>query len=318
MTQIITVTANPAIDVSTSVGKIVPFTKLRCAPAHQDPGGGGINVARVVHRLGGDVAAIYPAGGASGQLLRCLIDREGVRSIAIPASEETRQDFTVFEEGTNQQYRFVMPGAPLSGAEWQECIRQIVGAGLRRAYVVASGSLPPGVPEDFFARVVRAAKEIGAKAIVDTSGLPLKAALNEGVYLIKPNLREFQELAGTKSSDDAALIEAGRSLIDQGLVEIIALSLGPRGALLIAREFALRADSLPIKPASVVGAGDSFLGAMVWSLAKDDSLEIALRYGVAAGSAALLNPGTELCRIADVKRLAPQVVVRTTPIPDQI
>jgi len=318
LTQIITVTVNPAIDVSTSVSKIAPFSKLRCAPAHQDPGGGGINVARVVHRLGGDVTAIYPAGGASGQLLCGLIDRERVESIAILASEETRQDFTIFEEATNQQYRFVMPGASLSGAEWQECIGRLVGSRLRPAYVVASGSLPPGVPEDFFARVARAAKEMGAKAIVDTSGLPLKAALKEGVYLIKPNLREFQELAKIKSSDDVALIEAGRSLIEQGFVEIIALSLGPRGALLIARELALCADGLPIKPASVVGAGDSFLGAMVWSLAQGDSLEAALRYGVAGGSAAMLNPGTELCRLADVKHLAPSVVVRTVPNSDRI
>jgi 6-phosphofructokinase 2 len=159
---------------------------------------------------------------------------------------------------------------------------------------------------------------MGAKAIVDTSGLPLKAALKEGVYLIKPNLREFQELAKIKSSDDVALIEAGRSLIEQGFVEIIALSLGPRGALLIARELALCADGLPIKPASVVGAGDSFLGAMVWSLAQGDSLEAALRYGVAGGSAAMLNPGTELCRLADVKHLAPSVVVRTVPNSDRI
>jgi 6-phosphofructokinase 2 len=134
--------------------------------------------------------------------------------------------------------------------------------------------------------------------------------LGEGIYLIKPNLREFQELTGTRSSDDAELIEAGRSLIDKGLVELIALTLGPRGALLIARDQALRADALPIKPASVVGAGDSFVGALFWSLARDNGLDAALRYGVAAGSAALLNPGTELCQSEDVKRLSPQVTIR--------
>ena len=317
MTQIITVTLNPAIDVSTSVGKIAPFTKLRCAVARQQPGGGGINIARVVQRLGGDVSAIYPAGGASGQLLRALMDREGVRSFAIPASEETRQDFTIYEETTNQQYRFVMPGASLSEPEWQACIDRIVSPGLRPAYIVASGSLPPGAPEDLFGRVARSAKEMGAKAVLDTSGLPLKAALKEGLYLIKPNLREFQELTGIKSADDAALIGAGQNLIDQGLVEIIALSLGPQGALLIARERAWRADSLPIKPTSVVGAGDSFLGAMVWSLTQGGSLDTALRHGVAAGSAALLNAGTELCHFVDVKRLVPEVVLRTAPIQDR-
>lgn len=314
MTQIITVTPNPAIDVSTSVGKMAPFAKLRCAPPRHDPGGGGINVARVVKRLGGEVAAIYPAGGATGQRLCRLMEREAVQSLAIPAAEETREDFTVFEETTKQQYRFVLPGAPLSEREWQECLRVLAGSKPRPRFVVASGSLPPGVPEDFFGRVARVAKTMGAKLIVDTSGPPLKAALQEGAYLIKPNLREFRELTGISSADDGALIDAGRDLIARGQVELIALSLGPRGALLIARDRALRAEGLPIKPASVVGAGDSFVGAMAWSLAHDTNLDAALRYGVAAGSAALLNPGTELCQSEDVRRLAPQVTIRPAAI----
>jgi 6-phosphofructokinase 2 len=150
---------------------------------------------------------------------------------------------------------------------------------------------------------------MGAKMIMDTSGPPLKAALMEGVFLIKPNLREFQELTGISSADDAALIEAGRSLIDRGLVKLIALSLGPRGALFIARDRALRAEGLSIKIASVVGAGDSFLGALTWSLAREDELDVALKLGVAAGSAALLSPGTDLCRFEDVQRLVPQVII---------
>lgn len=167
----------------------------------------------------------------------------------------------------------------------------------RPKFVVASGSLPQGVPEDFFGRVARVSKEMSTKVVLDTSGPP-------------PNLREFQELTGTSSADDVDLVEAGRSLIARGLVEFIALTLGPHGALFIARDQALRADGLPIKPASVVGAGDSFVGAMVWSLAHDNSFDAALRYGVAAGSAALLNPGTELCQSENVMRLAPQVMIR--------
>jgi 6-phosphofructokinase 2 len=306
-----TVTPNPAIDVSTSVSKVAPFTKLRCTAPRHDPGGGGINVARVVKRLGGDVAAIYPAGGAAGQLLCRLMDREGVQSVTLRTLEETREDFTVFEESTEQQYRFVVPGARLSDGEWQECLSLLTSTARRPDFVVASGSLPPGVPEDFFGRVARVAKEMEAKVIVDTSGPPLEAALNEGVYLIKPNLREFRELTGAGSADDVELVAAGRSLIERGLVEFIALSLGSNGALLIARDQALRADGMAIKPASVVRAGDSFVGAMVWSLAHDHSLDAALRYGIAAGSAALLNPGTELCQFEDVLNLAPQVILRS-------
>ena len=271
-------------------------------------------MARVINRLGGDVAAIYPSGGSTGQLLRRLMDREGVRSITLPTLEEAREDFTVFEETTTQQYRFVLPGARLSEAEWQQCLSLLASTEPRPKFVVGSGSLPPDVPEDFFGRVASVAKAMDAKAIVDTSGPALKAALTEGVYLIKPNLREFQELTSTKSAEVDALISAGRGLIAQGLVELIALSLGSDGALLISQDRALRADSIPIKPASVVGAGDSFMGAMVWSLLDDDSLEAALRHGVAAGSAALLNPGTELCLSEDVRRLAPQVIIRSEPL----
>lgn len=313
MTQIITVTPNPAIDVSTSVGKIAPFTKLRCASPKRDPGGGGINVARVVKRLGGEVAAIYPAGGAAGGLLRRLMDREGVQSLVIPAVEETREDFTVFEETTNQQYRFVMPGAPLSEPEWQECLRQVTSIRPRPDFVIASGSLPPGVPEDFYGRVARVAKGMGAKVFVDTSGASLKAALTEGVYLIKPNLREFQELTDIRTADEKTLINAGFSLIGRGFVKLIALSLGQKGAMLITSDGALRADGLSINAISVVGAGDSFLGALTWSLSQDRDLQVAFGYAMAAGSAALLAPGTDLCRVEDVERLLGQVTVRAMP-----
>ena len=309
--QIVTLTINPAVDVSTSVKKMVAFTKMRCAEAQRDPGGGGINVARVLKRLGIEATAIYPAGGAIGQLLATLVEREGVRSIVIPTFNDTREDITIFDETSREQFRLVFPGAPLSHLEWQECLGSIARIKPQPAFVIASGSLPAGVPDDFFGRVAQASGE-HSKVIVDTSGPFLKAALERGAYLIKPNLHEFWQLAGIAASDDAALIEAGRRLFDRYRVEVIAISMGPQGALLVTRDMALRANGLPIEPVSVSGAGDSFLGAMVWSLVNNNSLEMALRYGVAGGSAALLNPGTELCRPEDVHRLASEVKV--TPI----
>ncbi|MGO8914095.1 MAG: 1-phosphofructokinase family hexose kinase [Bradyrhizobium sp.] len=310
-TQIVTLTINPAVDVSTSVARMVPFTKMRCAQAHRDPGGGGINVARALMRLGLESTAIYPAGGATGQLLATLVEREGVRSMVIPTSNDTREDITILDGTTREQFRLVFPGARLNDIEWQECLASIARITPQPAYIIASGSVPPGVPHDFFGRVTQASKA-HSKIIVDTSGPFLKAALEAGVYLIKPNLREFQELAEITATDEASLVDAGRGLIDRYRIEVIALSMGSDGALLVTRDMALRANGLPIEPISVSGAGDSFLGAMVWSLVKGNSLEIALRYGVAGGSAALLNPGTELCRPEDVHRLAPEVIV--TPI----
>lgn len=308
-TRIVTLTINPAVDVSTSVKKMAPFTKMRCAQARRDPGGGGINVARVLKRLGIEASAIFPAGGATGKLLGSLVEREGVQGVLVPAQNETREDLTVFDETSREQYRFVFPGAPLDEIEWQECLDSIARIKPPPAFVIASGSLPAGVPDDFYGRIAQASKG-HSKVIVDTSGPFLKAALQHGVYLIKPNLHEFQDLAGITASDDAALIAAGRRLIDRGEVEVIALSLGPDGALLITRDLAMRADGLPIEPVSVSGAGDSFLGAMVWSLANNSSLETALRYAVAGGSAALLSPGTDLCRPEHMHRLVAEVMVR--------
>lgn len=309
-TQIVTLTINPAVDISTSVKKMTPFTKMRCTQAHRDPGGGGINVARVLKRLGSEAPAIYPAGGVTGRLLETLVEGEGVRSMVIPARNDTREDITIFDETTREQFRLVFPGAALSEYEWQQCLDEISRVSPQAAFVIASGSLPAGVPADFYGRVAQASKGL-AKVIVDTSGNSLKAALDVGIYLIKPNLREFQELAGITAADEASLIEAGHRLFDRYRIELIALSMGAAGALLLTPNIALRANSLAIAPISVSGAGDSFLGAMMWSLTNSDNLETALRYGVAGGSAALLNPGTELCLGEDVHRLASKVIVTT-------
>lgn len=255
------------------------------------------------------MTAIYPAGGATGELLCTLMKRELVESLAISALEETREDITIFEEETQQQYRFVMPGARLEEEEWQQCLASLALTKTKSAFVVASGSLPQGVPEDFYARIVRAARDADAKVIIDTSGPSLKAAIGEGVYLIKPNLREFRELTGLNTVEETALIEAGRNLIEEGLTELIALTMGPHGAMIISRSQIWRAKGLSVKPLSVVGAGDSFLGALVWSLAENGRIDDALRYGVAAGSAATLKRGTELCNVDDIRTLLPQVRV---------
>lgn len=307
--NIVTLAMNPSIDVSTSVKRVVPVHKLRCTAIRRDPGGGGINVARVLRRFGVDVAAIYPAGGSMGQLLRQLVDADAIRSLVIQIAEETRESFTVLEETSGQQYRFVLPGPRLSKWECRSCFDAVASLEPRPDLVVASGSLPPGIPEDFYGQIARLAKDWGARCVLDTSGAALKAALAEGVYLVKPNLRELSELMGAELDQQDAWVEACRALVGKGSAEIVALTLGDQGALLVTRDRAWRAHAVPIKPVSAVGAGDSFVGAMVWSIACGHDLKTAFRYGVAGGTAALLTAGTELCRRADVERLYREVVL---------
>lgn len=300
--NIVTVTANPAVDISTSVARLIPIHKMRCSVERRDPGGGGINVARVVARLGGDVAAIYPIGGPTGELLRRLIDREGVFSLALPISRDTREDLTILDELGSCEYRFVMPGPALMEAEWRSCLDVVASLRGNPAFIVASGSLPPGVPVDFYARLARLASRLGARYVLDTSGQALQAALAEGVYLIKPSLRELSELTGLALAERKAQLDACRELINSKNIQVVALTLGNQGAVLIAANSAWSAEPLRIEPVSSVGAGDSFLGGMIWSLASGHRHAEALRWGVAAGSAALLGFGTELGSAVDVSR----------------
>ena len=307
MADVVTLTMNPAIDLSVSVERVTPFHKLRSSEGRRDPGGGGINVARVLKRLGADVTAIYPAGGTLGLLLRQLVEKEGISQVTILIAAETREDFTVNERETGFQYRFVVPGPSLTEDEWHACLSPFAALDAHTRFVVCSGSLPPGVPYDFYRRIVEATRGPGRKMIVDSSGAPLKAVLQAGVYLVKPSLSELRDLLGAALDTRADQIKACRALIDEKQAEVVALTVGEQGAILVTRDRVLRARALPIEPKSVVGAGDSFLGAMIWALTSGHALDEAFRYAVAAGSAALLMLGTELCQRDDIERLVKQV-----------
>jgi 6-phosphofructokinase 2 len=311
MTDIVALTLNPSIDISTSVERVEPTRKLRCSSPRLYPGGGGVNVARVALRFGAGVELVYPTGGSTGHLLRRLIEREGIPNLAVDLAEETREDLTVFEEATGAEYRFVLPGPRVSESEWRNCLGVLESLHSRPKFMVASGSLPPDVPQDFYARVARIARKLGAKFVLDTSGTALEAALKEGVYLLKPNLRELNEFLGAEATDDGAIIEASRRIIARYGVEVVVTSLGEDGAILVSAGKTLRAEAPHVHVLSAVGAGDSFLGAMVSRLATGHPLEDAFRYAVAAGAAAVLTPGTALCDRADVERLLPEVRIRS-------
>lgn len=308
MIEIVSLTANPAVDLSTEVERLQPFQKLRCANARRDPGGGGINVSRVLKRFGMHSLAVYPAGGPTGNLLNQLIDKEDIDALAVSVKGETREDFSVVERSTDQQFRFVLPGSPLTESECDSLLGALEN--LRPAFLIASGSLAPGTPTSLYARAVRLAGAANAKVVLDTSGPPLAAALSRGVYLVKPNLRELRELTGKALESEKEYVSAARNVIDRGWAQIVALTLADEGALVVTGERAWRAFAPKVIPVSTVGAGDSFLGAMLWRLASGKNLADALQYAVAAGTAALLAPGTELCRLSDVTKLLPQVQLR--------
>lgn len=310
MAAIVTLTLNPALDVSTRTERVLDAHKLRCEQPRFDPGGGGINVARVLHRLGADATAVFPCGGPTGQRLRGLVQAEGVPVHCVGIAGETRESFTVHETATGREYRFVLPGPELAPGEWRACLDALGGFEPAPRWIVASGSLAPGVPLSFQQELAAAARRLGSRLVVDTSGAALPAAFEAGLYLAKPSLSELRTLAGEPLAGEADWLRAARGLIERGRAEMIAVSLGAQGALLVTREQALRAPGLPVEVAGTVGAGDSFLAGLVAALERSGELADALATAIAAGSAALLGGGTTLARPADVARLRAQVQVR--------
>lgn len=303
MPAIATLTMNPALDVATETDAVRPTDKLRCSAPRHDPGGGGINVARVVHTLGGEAVAVFPSGGPAGQAIEALLAAEGVAFEAVPIAGQSRESFAVTERGSGLQYRFVMPGPALGEAERQACLDRIGEMAPAPAFVVASGSLPPGMGPEFFARLARLCAGIGARLILDSASVTPEAVAGQGVYLLKPNLRELEALAGRAlpEADDQA--EAARELIARGCAEVVVVSRGSEGAMLVTAGEAVPFDPIEVPLASAVGAGDSMVAAIVLGLVRGFPLREAVRFGMAAGAAALMTPGTELARRADVERL---------------
>jgi len=306
--KLVTLTLNPAVDISTSVDRIEAEVKMRCGEAHRDPGGGGINVARVLSRTGADVTALYPAGGVTGRILQELVARDGIEDIVIPLAGETRESFTAFERLTGNEFRFVLAGPELDKTAWtatRNALETMNGV----LFVVASGSLPPGAPEEAYAEIADITRKLGARLAVDTSGAALAAALRERPYLIKPNLRELRELTGLPIQTDKETLDAARRLVGEKRADAVAVTLGADGAMLVCEEGSWRGRAPEITPVSSVGAGDSFLAMLIHALASGQSMSEALRAGMAGGTAALLSPGTELCRMEDVERLLPQISI---------
>nr|WP_274637248.1 1-phosphofructokinase family hexose kinase [Microbacterium bovistercoris] len=302
--RIVTLTMNPALDISTSVPRVVPEHKLRCDSARSDPGGGGVNISRAIRNLGGSSYAIYPLGGATGEDYRRLASAEGLTGQVVPIAGDTRESFTVAEVSTGREYRFVLPGPHLSEAEWSDCLSATVDHLPHGGLVVASGSLPPGVPEDFYGMLARHAADEDVRLVVDASGPPLVHALAEGVFLIKPSRDEFAQLVGGgHDMTTADQVDAATDLIRAGRADMIALTLGAAGALLISVTGVLRLPTPRVAVTSTVGAGDAFLAGLVLRISQGRPPAEAFRTAVAAGSATATMPGTGLCLPADVARL---------------
>ncbi len=300
--DIVTLCMNPALDITTGTEVVRPTDKLRCAAARYDPGGGGINVARVARVLGAKALAVFPLGGPSGEVVATLLAAEGLAVQRVAIDGWTRESFAVNETSTAAQYRFVLPGPELSPDQQAECLLHLRRAAASASIVVASGSLPPGVPDDFYQQVAELCAELGVRFLLDTSGGGLKQ-IRSGVYLIKPSLRELRDWVGRDLAGADEQFGAARELVERGAADCVLVSLGARGALLVTAEGGLRYDPVKVPHGSTVGAGDAMVAGVAVGLTRGWALSEAVRLGVAAGAAVLLTPGTAGCTREDTERL---------------
>ena len=306
--RIVTLCMNPALDITTSTEVVHPTDKLRCAAARYDPGGGGINVAHVAQVLGAAATAVFPAGGPAGELVDKLLVAEGLTTHRITIGGSTRESFTIDELSTERQYRFVLPGPELTLSEQTDCLLQLRRAAASAAIVVASGTLPPGVPEDFYQQVANVCADLGAMFLLDSSGGGL-THVNSGVFLIKPSLRELREAVGRALTTDSEQLEAAREIIQRGAARYVLVSRGAEGALLASRDGGQLFAPVPVPPGSGVGAGDAMVAGVAVGLTRGWPLTKAVRLGIAAGAAMLLTPGTAPCTREDTERLFEQTEV---------
>ena len=301
--RIVTLTLNPSLDKNTRVDLLRPEKKMRCEYPRFEAGGGGINVSRALKKLGKDSIAYYLAGGGEGHMIYELLDEEGIEQYMLESSLRTRQNFMVTDDTTGDQYRFGMPGPKIPEEEWQGVLEKIKQLDPLPDLLVASGSLPPGIPDDFYAKLAVFCRENNVKFIVDTSGPPLKMAVDEGVYLLKPNLRELGHLLEKETVSAMEQEEYANELIKRNKCEILVVSLGARGAMRATTEGYDYIVPPTVKQESAVGAGDSMVAGLLFGLSEDMSIGDLVRFGVAAGTAATMTPGTELCRKKDTEKI---------------
>lgn len=309
-TPVVTLTLNPALDMSSDVPALIPDQKLRCSEPLLDPGGGGLNVSRAIAALGGESLALVALGGLTGDRLAGLIRAEGVPFLALTAPGETRQSLTVTEATTGRQYRFMLPGPKWSEADQERVFTLLRASARPGAFGVISGSQPPGVPVDFPARLARAMP--GLNVVLDTSGPALREAVANpipGLAILRMDGEEAESLAGGSLASRSDTADFAESLVAKGVARCVVIARGADGSVLVDKDRRIFAKAAKVKVKSTVGAGDSFVAGMVLALARGDSPEAALSLGSAAASAAVTTDATQLCKREDVERLLPECVI---------
>lgn len=291
---IITLTLNPALDKSAKVDGLVPTQKLKCHSIIYQPGGGGINVSRMLNRLEEKTHCIFTSGGDTGKNLNELLLKEGITPESVAVKAWTRENLSVVDTQTNLQYRFGMPSNGLQNEELTEIKATLDKCLKNNDILVLSGSLPEKVPTDYYAELIKQVSSKNIKIVMDTSGPALTEALKEKVFLIKPNQRELAQLADKEFLSSTEQEAFALEIIKLGKAQYVAVSLGARGAFLASKEGIVYQSTPSISVKSTIGAGDSMVAGLIYAIKNNFSVQDILKWGVACGVATTMNEGTNL------------------------
>ncbi|OOY21599.1 sugar kinase [Thioclava sp. DLFJ5-1] len=312
MTSILTITLNPTVDLSIETPEVAPERKLRCTRPLTDPGGGGLNVSRAIAALGGNSTAFVALGGTTGDRVMRLLAEAGIAVFPFPAPGETRMSLTATDQSTGAQYRFVMPGPDWGARDVAKALSRIARAAPEGGIVVLSGSQPPGVPEDFPARLATKMARTKARLFLDTSGEALHQLMESEAKpadVLRMDELEAEGLAGRKLPERRDSADFAQSLVQRGLAHAVIVARGADGNVLATKDARWFAVAPKVDVVSKVGAGDSFVGAFTLALSRGKSFREALQQGAAGAAAAVTTPATDLCSAAMVRRLLPHCPV---------
>lgn len=298
MTSILTITLNPALDIFGSVDDIVIGPKLRCDGGNIDAGGGGVNVSRAIKILGGKSKAFVATAGVLGDVLIKQIRKHDIDPLRYETDGHTRQSLSIFEESSGKQLRLVLPGPIWTDAQvdgLMGCILDNIDEG---AMVVASGSLPPGVPSDFYISLNTNLRQKNARMILDTSEDVLMTSVKSAVhpyYVLRMNRIEAEFLAGQSFPTPTEMVDFAQKLVRDNIAENVVLARGPSGSVFASatERFQIRPPTTPVK--SKVGAGDSLIGGLTFALARGKSLKEAGLIAASCASSAVQTDSSELC-----------------------
>ncbi|MFW2543221.1 1-phosphofructokinase family hexose kinase [Primorskyibacter sp. 2E107] len=306
MTKILTVTFNPALDLATSAARVAPNLKLRCAPETAEAGGGGVNVARAITQLGGSAQAWVALGGPNGEALGALLDGMGLDWVRIDAPGGTRHSFSVTDDASGDQYRFVLTGPVWTEAQLNAVLERIATDTDDDSFIVFSGSMPPGSKPGFLPRAI---DRLGARRVViDTSGPHLThqaKGIAPAPYILRMDSHEARDLSGLPLDTRLDSARFAEILRQRGAGSIVVIARGADGSVMAEPGGLWHVTAANEGVVSAIGAGDSFVGGMVMGLAGGQPPQEALRMGAAAASAAVLSEGTQLCLPQDYARLLP-------------